>query len=230
MMLLSENIHIKKQTYFRFILVRGLETITTVFRMILFFTRNMSLVKYHTQKAFYFYIEFIEQISDVQNSFLQLSSRDAVLFVYKKTLFDINHEFKKQIKPENTDRSTFELLDKYLNINGTLITFYLHHPECTYETKNVFIRKCCDNLKTYNKNIIDAFKPNSVQIQIIECINNLVDKMYTVEINKYQSMKNISDILAKFITTISKNTNTNTLNELITKITTKEELETFVQD
>lgn len=50
------------------------------------------------KKAYYFYIEFIEQISDNNVTFLQLSSRDAILFVYKRTIFELNNEYIKNIK------------------------------------------------------------------------------------------------------------------------------------
>ena len=38
--LMNENVYIKKIHYFKFILIRGLETIMNVFKMILFFTKT----------------------------------------------------------------------------------------------------------------------------------------------------------------------------------------------
>jgi len=92
---ISENIKLKKKGHFRFILTRGLETITHVFNNILLYTKNLEMAYYHGQKAFYYYVEFIGQISEEQNMFLQLSSRDATLYVYKKTIYEINNEHKK---------------------------------------------------------------------------------------------------------------------------------------
>ena len=60
-------------------------------------TGYLELSFYHTQKAYYFYIEYIEQISDDNITFLQLTSRDAILFVYKKTIFELNNDCKKKI-------------------------------------------------------------------------------------------------------------------------------------
>lgn len=90
-----ENIKIKNRSYFKFILIRGLETITHVFNNILLYTKNLEVAYYHGQKAFYYYVEFIGQISEEQHQYLQLSSRDATMYVYKKTLFEITNEFKK---------------------------------------------------------------------------------------------------------------------------------------
>jgi hypothetical protein len=100
---ISENTKIKTIQYNKFLLIRGLETITHVFNMILYYTKNIDVAFYHSQKAFYFYVEFIEQITDEKHTFLNLNSRDASLFVYKKTIFDVNQEYRKhmQSEPEN---------------------------------------------------------------------------------------------------------------------------------
>jgi len=110
MLFLFEKIKItkKKVAYFRYIFERGLDTITRVFMGLIEYTKNIDLAFYHSQKAFYFYIEFIEQISDIQNSFLQLTSRDAVMFVYKRTIFEVNKEMVKS--------TTMIINDSYTNI------------------------------------------------------------------------------------------------------------------
>ena len=93
---ISENIKVKNSSFSRFIIIRGLDTITNVFLHILNATKNIELTYFHCQKSFYFYVEFVGQISDEEKSFLQLTSRDATTYVYKKTVFDINNEFKNQ--------------------------------------------------------------------------------------------------------------------------------------
>nr|QFG74987.1 MAG: hypothetical protein [Megaviridae environmental sample] len=67
----------------------GISTITTIFHMTLIKTRNLNLTIFHTQKAIYYFIEFIEQIFDVNNQFLKLSTKEAIFFVYKKTIFEL---------------------------------------------------------------------------------------------------------------------------------------------
>jgi len=79
----------------KFVIIRGLTTITHVFNIILYYTRNIDVALYHGQKSFYYYVEFISQITDEDNLFLNLNSRDASLFVYKKTIYEINKEFKE---------------------------------------------------------------------------------------------------------------------------------------
>ena len=90
-----DNIFIQKQRYLKYVLIRGIETLQNVFNMLLLYTKNLELVNYHCQKSYYYYVEFIGQIGDDNHSFLQLNSKDATLFVYKKTIFEINNDFKK---------------------------------------------------------------------------------------------------------------------------------------
>jgi hypothetical protein len=101
---ISEKVNIKNKKYYDYLYNRGLDTISHVFLLILFYTKNLDITYYHSQKAFYFYVEFIEQILDVQHSFLNLTSRDATMFVYKKTVYEINNEYRKMI--DNSDNNS----------------------------------------------------------------------------------------------------------------------------
>lgn len=95
-----DTIFMENQQYFKYIICKGIETISHVFNIILLYTKNLDLTYYHCQKSFYYYVEFIGQIGDDNHSFLQLNSKDAALFVYKKTIFDINNEYRKDFVSE----------------------------------------------------------------------------------------------------------------------------------
>ena len=110
----KNNILYKK--HYLYILARGLDTITHVFIMILFYTKNIELTYYHSQKSFYYYVEFIEQILDVQHTFLHLSSRDASIFVYKKTIYEINQEHRKETENNVHDDEQFKQINAYAQI------------------------------------------------------------------------------------------------------------------
>ena len=83
-----ENVKVSKIRNL-FYIVRGIETIFHVFTLILTRTKNVKTAVLNAHKAFYLYIEFCEQIADESNMVLQLSSREAVLYVYKKTIFEL---------------------------------------------------------------------------------------------------------------------------------------------
>ena len=126
--LIEEKIHMKNQDCYKFIVMRGLETIIHVFSMLFYYTQNLDLTYYHSQKAYYFYIEFIEQISDDNVSFLQLSSRDATTFVYKKTIYEINSEYKKSFRELLTEEKTaLHYVDTYMYIYKNIVHYCLQN-------------------------------------------------------------------------------------------------------
>jgi hypothetical protein len=79
---ISENIKVKNSSFSRFIIIRGLDTITNVFLHILNATKNIELTYFHCQKSFYFYVEFVGQISDEEKSFLSLYFVYEIIFPF----------------------------------------------------------------------------------------------------------------------------------------------------
>jgi len=139
---ITENVSIKNDMYYKFIFLRGVDTISHVFKFILLYTKNLDLAYYHSQKAFYFYVEFITQITDDQHSFLQLSSRDAILFVYKRTIFEINYEQRKNLQKVHAETiEKIDILQIYINIFKAIIEYLFHNSEYRFSAKNDFIAK-----------------------------------------------------------------------------------------
>ena len=119
---IMENIKMKNINLLRFIIIRGLDTITNIFLYIIYFTKNIDLTYFHSQKSYYFYVEFVSQISDDEKMFLQLTSRDATIYVYKKTIFDINNELKK-LNEEVTEefKLKMNIIKSYINLYQTYL-------------------------------------------------------------------------------------------------------------
>ena len=171
MRFISEKIIMKNKAYYRFIFERGVETLIHVFSVIFYFTKNLELTFYHTQKAYYFYIEFIEQISDDNVTFLQLSSRDAILFVYKKTIFDLNNEYKKNIQePTFEEKTILSTVDTYTNIYKSIVLFIINHNDfyklVKYENKDEYINASCNAIEF----ISETLNKNKIKSNHIECV------------------------------------------------------------
>jgi hypothetical protein len=169
---ISDNIGFKNISYTKFIIERGLETITHVYSILLYYTRNLDVAYFHGQKAFYFYVEFIEQISEDKHSFLQLSSRDASMFVYKKTIFELNCDVRKSIVP--LTNNNIEKLDM-LNLNAIILKSMF----CNVLEKD---HKMIKHLEFITSEIIKA-KLNKLGYTTIEVFSNLIKK--DLHINKY---------------------------------------------
>jgi hypothetical protein len=156
---LDEKVNVKNQAYFNYILMRGLDTIIHVFEGMLFHTKNVDLAVYHSQKAFYFYVEFIEQIMDTQNSFLKLSSRDAALFVYKRTLFEVYTEYIKPALNPDALVSTMKSLNVYCSIYKTVVAYFINnHVSMEYKTEQIghFVNKLTKLSSKLNYLIMDT--------------------------------------------------------------------------
>ena len=186
---IMENVKISKLSFLNFIIIRGLETITHVFLYILYFTKNINLTYFHCQKSFYFYVEFVGQISDDEKTFLQLTSRDATTYVYKKSIFDINKDFRKtNLEDETNYREKTDILKSYINICEMYLLKIIQTTKI--DTLNIdHITKLSDKLNNIN---------NKINIHTIE---KIIEKLYY----KIDDLNNFFEINHLFFKKIIKN-------------------------
>lgn len=200
MRFISEKIKIKNRKHFIFIFERGIETLCHVFTMIFYYTKNLELTVYHTQKAYYFYIEFIEQISDDNITFLQLSSRDAVIFVYKKTIYDLNNDHKKMMPQLTIDETQLiNVLNSYMNIYTKITHFIINHIDFHFDNKQEYINT--NSTKIHNLSLL--INKNKLKRPYNECINLFIKvlinpKQHDVNI----TIKEVFNILEEFVRTL----------------------------
>lgn len=123
LVLCGEAVFMKNEGYYKYILNKGISSLEHIFLMLLLYTRNLDLTSHHCQKSAYYYIEFIGQIGDDNHTCLQLNSKDACLFVYKKTIFEIEQNYRKNFSLESPDLklSNVEQIIKMYNFNINLI-------------------------------------------------------------------------------------------------------------
>ena len=190
---ISDKLKITNNGFSRFIIIRGLDTITNVFLQLLYYTKNLELTCFHCQKSFYFYVEFVGQISDIEKTFLQLSTRDAAIYVYKKTLYEVRPEFKKVVdKCEVNNQldmlhSNINIIQTYLlkiihstGLNSTIIndTINLSEKLCniTDISNNIMLEKITDILFAKIDNPETFFKINHLLMKkVIKSLGVLVN-------------------------------------------------------
>lgn len=182
-----ENIKSKNKAFLSFIITRGLDTITNVFYTLLYYTKNQDLTYFHCQKAFYFYVEFVRQISEDDKMFLQLTSRDASIYVYKKTLFEINNEFKKISDNLSQETSAkFTILNSYINLYKTLVLKVV-------QSKEPYTSQLLENFETISSKLNNIKISNKYKISVLE---NLVEKLFH-EISDLTLFFEINKIITK---------------------------------
>ena len=159
MLYVVENMIIQDDAYLLFLIQRGVETIMHCFKFLLMYTKNLELTIYQCKKALYYYIEFIGQISDVSlhHSYLQLNSKDATLFVYKKTIYDINNVYRKNFIQSNNDKQFLNSISNIIVLFNATLFHLLQKERLKYSKKESIIHFAIDRAtsitdKLFNKN------------------------------------------------------------------------------
>jgi len=177
----------------KFIIIRGYETITNVFNIVLYYTKNLDLTFYHCQKAYYYYIEFIEQISNVDHIFLQLNSRDATTYVYKKTLSELDEDIKKNLHSSSTNtKHAIKIIDEHTKIFKNIFEFLLQFLDVNNvsSTNTKIIERfitTCEKIFLYNStyNTQNAANNLSTMYNKIDGINNSFLENYDNNISSF---------------------------------------------
>jgi hypothetical protein len=185
-----ENIKKKNKEFTRFIIVRGLETITNVFLNLLLYTKNADLTYFHCQKSFYFYVEFVGQISEDEKMFLQLTSRDASTYVYKKTIFEINNEFKK-MNDNITDitREKFEIINFYTSLCKDYLLKVIEKNDFTKNEKLIHLIE----------ESLDKLSSTQIKIDKLKLFGFISDKLITSIENADAFFEVIQHLVKKFV-------------------------------
>ena len=160
----SETIRIKNTEKYNYLLNKGLLTLNHVFKILLLYTKNLQMTYEHSQKSVYYYIEFINQIDDNNiNHFMQLNSNNATLFVYKKTIFEINNDIKRDVDINSKETCiVFKNISSFIEIYQYIINIIVHSTEMDLTTRidvlpspTTLLQKIYNNMSTITQDLIN---------------------------------------------------------------------------
>jgi hypothetical protein len=173
----------KLLTYF---ILRGHDMLTNIFLALLNKSKTIDIIFIKCQQACEFYIEFIEQISHEQNICLNLTSRDAVMYVYKQSILD-----DTEINNDIHFNHMFQPIYLHANVCKKILENYLKHKHI--DVKNITeIAILCE--KIFNA------EWNTLNIEIIE---TLLDMFYCADLNPQSFYDIFSSILKKHPSVLS---------------------------
>jgi hypothetical protein len=164
----------------KFLLIRGIDTLCHVFLNLLYHTNNSSLVLYHCQKSFYFYIEFVSQIAQDDKSFLQLNSKDAVLYVYKKTIYEIDYNIKSnKLNKSPETREKIEVINLIIDIYKSYL-YSIINSDIFYKDYKVLMSNYHNiiSILLYGNGCLTLFKIK----KIYYIINYLITNIHNIDI------------------------------------------------
>ena len=160
----TKNVNLKK-----FILIRGIDTITNVFNKLLSCTKNLNLTYWHCQKSYYSYIEFVSQIIGDEKMYLKLTTRDASVYVYKRSVSHVNVKFIKQsTEVVSSSKHFIHNTNAFINIYQMILLKIIKNADIDAFNLTQIVNDLCE-MSIYEKisNIID----------IVEEIYNNVDEV-----------------------------------------------------
>lgn len=188
-----ENLQFKSTNYYLFVLKRGMNAIANIFAIIFMYTKNIELTILHCKKALYYYIEFIGQIADEGHSYLQLNSKDAMLFIYKKTIYEINNEHRKSFSLSEKENQYLEIILKLNKTFNNLFMQILEKYDISSEKRTMII----NNAFSKSKKIISKFK--NMNIEKLQKVLPIFSFVQNNIFNKDITLENIISILEYFL-------------------------------
>lgn len=219
---LLNNIDIKEiNEHFLFITNRGLITYKHIFNILCLYTKNFTLILHHIKKAYLYYVEFIGQIGHDNHAYLKLNSRDASLFVYKKTIYEINNNFKKDFILTEEEKNKHFKLTKLIDIINTMILIILKNVKLNNE--KLTYQKIKTDVEKMEKGLLKAV--NNYDKLNLDILSLLLDKIELLNIGSSKVLELVNLIINKFlnkdytVTKVDEKLNSYKNNEKINKLT-----------
>jgi len=181
---LLSNLKTTNKKYLNFIIKRGLTTLEHVHNLLFIYTKNENLVSHHLEKAYLYYVEFVSQIGEDTNQFIKLNSKDATLFVYKKTIYDINTDYKKDMRLTANDMKFANMMKNFTEIYNDVIFNMITLMNNNLVTNVDKLKKYMEYNKKFEKiilNIYDIFLNNDY-VNFIKIMNEFMDDLMKMEI------------------------------------------------
>lgn len=114
-----------KEGYQNYVLVKGFESLLHIYIMILMYTCNVEMACLNMNKAYYYYVEFIEQIHKDEHYFLRFNLRDAILFIYKKTIYELIPTYVNDFTISEQNKCILEQVRSKLEKLNEIFLYYL---------------------------------------------------------------------------------------------------------
>lgn len=195
----GENIVIQNQNYYIFVILRGLNTITHIFNSLILYTKNLTLTTYHCKKAYLYYVEFMGQISEDSHTYLQLNSKDATLFVYKKTIFEINNEIRSKYILKEKEKVIFKFINLSTCLYKETIKSVLDNDNLKPESRISYIMY----IQKMNSKVMDKYLSLMVtvnkKIEICDSFLHYISLLKTKNINDECLFLNLINLYFKKI-------------------------------
>lgn len=179
-----------------FIFKKGLSMINYIFLFTLYYTKNLEVTFYHSQNSYIFYIEFIEQLNITSSlNSVKINVNDAIIFVYKKNIFDIINTVNNN---SEQDKQIYKRVEELIKIYSEIIDIFINSDNVDLiELKNIidnvqFSISSKINMANKNENIIKIIYIFLNSLFIFNMNNSQKKNMLFLFLDEITSKKNIN--------------------------------------
>ena len=130
---IEQTVQMDNKSYYRYILCKGIENLKNIFRLLLVYTKNKEMSAFQTEKAMLYYVEFMGQISNEHSFIINLNGKDATLFIFKKTLYDLVNQDSSMT---DVDTKTLLVMDQFIDTHSAILSILLN----SHDTENGIIK------------------------------------------------------------------------------------------
>ena len=193
----------------KYIYEKGIETIEHIFMFVLLYSNNLELTVENTQRGICYYIEFISQMGEESSQILNICYLDAIIFTYRKTIFDIPNNIKKDFKNAS---HTLSFIKQYTAIYNQLIKTHIKNETTTPSNIDFLIPTqeallglplLCPQLESI-KIIITELSSKVPIIKYMQFINLFIKHLYRNEIKMDEIEKKLITIKTDDLTNITQ--------------------------
>lgn len=188
-----ENMNNKNKIIF----AKGINMMEHIFIILYSYTKNLELTAYYCKNSIVYYVEYISQITDKDdNMFFNLSLKDAVIYVYTKTIYGISQDIRENIIfiPNETRflNKLSNSMKNYISIIK-IITCNNDFYKIDNEEREKILNKINENMiKNAEKDMIIN---NSLSPRLINKLDNISNELNDKNMTIYEKIDKLCDFL-----------------------------------
>jgi len=179
-----ENMNNKNKSFF----LKGLDMMGHVFIMLYTYTKHLELTAFHCRNAIVHYVVYISQITDKDdNMFFNLSLKDAIIYVYTKTIYSISETTRQNIHFNERENRLIKNLHKNILLYSEIIRKISASEEfsnAANDERELWFKNIQGELLSYIERMFSNIKTTSELIDIDTLISPDLHLGFT-EYNKY---------------------------------------------
>lgn len=185
-----QNIQIQNNNYKKYTIKKGIEMIEHIFNLLLYYTLNTELTYHHCEQALLYFIEFIGQMNFNSDNSISLTTKDAILFVFKKTIFEISKDYRINHPISDDDSNSLKTIKELTTIYKGLLYIYI------------------DELEFHNEKELSNYE--------LKSLKNIIINILCIEYESKHTLSTHLDCIDYFMDFIKSNDNLSLYNKLNT--------------